>query len=328
MGERVESAIVTGVTGMDGPTLSEQLLRKGYKVYGLVRRSARGELGNAAHLEVNPNFEVVEGDLLDLSSLIRLCTTARADLFVNAAAQSHVGLSFKEPVHTAQVTGLGVLNCLEAIRLSGVHTRFLQCSSSEQFGGVSPEPCNERTPFCPQSPYASAKVFGFHTVANYRVAYKMFACNSICFNHEGARRHPSFVTRKITKAAARIKLGFQKELFLGNLEAKRDWGSAEDFCRGMIMILEASRPDDYVLATGRTHTVREFCNAAFSRLDLDYKDYVKIDPRFYRPAEVDVLIGDYSKIKKDLGWEPWTSFEELVGLMVDHDLEEESHASN
>jgi GDPmannose 4,6-dehydratase len=318
----MRTAVVTGVTGMDGSLISEQLIDKGYKVYGLVRRNSGGpDLGNSRGLEGNSRFEVVEGDLTDLSSLVRLCKLARPHEFYNMAAQSHVHISFKEPIHTAQVTGIGVLNCLEAIRLSEVHTRFVTASSSELFGGMSPTPCNEETPFHPRSPYACAKLFGYWAVVNYRESYRMFACNSICFNHEGPRRAPNFVTRKISMAVANIKAGNQQHLYLGNLDAKRDWGWAEDFCRGIIMILDAPSPCDYVLGTGETHSVREFCEVAFSHAGLgSYEQYVKIDPRFYRPAEVDVLIADYSKVKGELGWEPTTKFDEIVRKMVDYDI--------
>jgi GDPmannose 4,6-dehydratase len=303
--------------------MADLLLEKEYKVYGLIRRASQGlDLGNASHLEGHPNLEVVEGDLLDLPCLTRLCDLAKPDMFFNLAAQSHVGSSFSQPLYTAEVTGLGVLNCLEAIRLSGVHSRFLQASTSELFGGISSDSCNEETPFYPRSPYGVAKLFGYWITVNYRESYKMFACNSICFNHEGPRRGPNFVTRKITQAVAKIHKGLQDKVYLGNLEAKRDWGYAPDFVRGMYsMLTRAPQPKDYVLATGETHTVREFCEAAFNYVDLDYRDYVEIDPRFYRPAEVDVLIGDYSAIKSDLGWEPTTTFRGLVEHMVQADLD-------
>lgn len=323
----MKTAIVTGVTGMDGSHLCDQLIEQDYKVYGLYHRSSNPEMNNIQHLVNHPQLEIVEGDLLDLSSLLRLCQQARADLFFNMAAMSHVGTSFNQPLLTAQVTGLGVLNCLEAIRLSGIHTRFLQASTSEMYGGLSHEHANETTTFHPRSPYGCAKLFGYWTTVNYRESYKMFACNSICFNHEGPRRHHTFVTRKITKAVANIAAGLQDKLYLGNLDAKRDWGYAPDFTRGMIQIVQSKTPDDYVLATGETHTVREFCDAAFSSVSLDYKNHVIVDPRFYRPAEVDVLIGDASKIKNTLGWEPTVGFKELVGLMVQHDIANLQHST-
>lgn len=316
-----KSCIVTGLRGQDGSYLADLLLDKGYKVYGLIRRSSQGlDLGCASHLENEPNLEVVEGDILDLPGLLRLCKLAKPDLFFNMAAMSHVGSSFEQPVYTAQVTGVGVLNCLEAVRLSGIHTRFLQASTSELFGGISSQSSNEETPFHPRSPYGCAKLYGYWITINYREAYKMFTVNSICYNHESHRRGPNFVTRKISLAAAKIKLGMQDKLYLGNLDAKRDWGHAKDFCIGMIMMLEdAKQPEDYVLATGEAHSVREFCEAAFSKLGLKWEDYVEIDPQFYRPAEVHTLVGDYSKIKRELGWGPTTTFRGLVEEMVMQD---------
>lgn len=314
-------AIVTGLSGQDGSWITEQLIWRGYKVYGIIRRSSRGlDLGCSNHLQNSSNLEVVEGDLLDLPFLSNLCKTARADLFFNLAAQSHVGSSFDQPVYTAQCSGLGVLNCLEAIRLSGIHTRFLQASTSEMYGGLSKEAYTEKSPFHPRSPYGSAKLFGYWTTVNYRESYKMFACNSICFNHESERRGENFVTRKITKAIARIIAKQQDKLYLGNLDACRDWGYAPDFTEGMIRILTSSIPDDYVLATGVTRSVREFCSKAFDLVGLNYQDYVVIDPRFFRPAEVDVLIGDITKIKNTLGWTPSTSFDLMVKKMLAHDL--------
>ena len=318
----MKSAIVTGLRGQDGSYLAEQLITEGYKVYGLIRRASHGlDLGCATPLEGNPLLEVVEGDLLDATGLTHLCSRVRPDLFFNMAAQSHVGSSFIQPTYTAQVSGIGVLNCLEAIRLSGAHTRFLQASTSELYGGVTSEAQGEEDNFHPRSPYGCAKLFGYWITVNYRESYKMFACNSICFNHESERRGPNFVTRKITVAAARISKGLQDQVYLGNLDARRDWGYAPDFCRGMIMMLTKSpQPKDYVLATGESHSVRDFCRAAFSHVGLNWNDHVKIDPQFYRPAEVEVLLGDYSSINKDLGWEPWTKFNELVIRMVDNDL--------
>jgi len=318
----MKTAIVTGLTGQDGSYLADQLIEEGIKVYGLVRRTSRGtDLGNANHLQNNSLLEVVEGDITDLPSLIKLCNLAKADYFLHTAAQSHVGTSFSQPVYTAQCTGIGTLNCLEAIRVSGYHTRFLNCATSELFGGISSEPCNEETPFYPRSPYGVAKLFGHHITVNYRESYKMFACSSICFNHESRRRSDTFVTRKISKAVAHIKKGLQDKLFLGNLDARRDWGDARDYVRAMILMLQKSPlPKDYVIATGVAHSVRDFCDLAFKHVGLNYQQYVEIDPTFYRPAEVDVLVGDASAIKKDLGWKPECSFGQLVEDMVDWDM--------
>lgn len=322
MGITERTAIVTGITGQDGSLLAEQLLAKGWKVYGLIRRTSSASLGCSAHLEHNPNFEVVKGDLLDAGSLLRLCKQARADHCYSMAAQSHVGASFDEPVLTAQITGLGTLNLLEAIRQSGIHTRFLNAASSEMYGGLTPEPGTEATVFHPRSPYACAKVFSFDITRAYRESYKMFACSTICYNHEQpGKRGPEFVTRKITLGIAAIKAGKQSKLYLGNLKARRDWGLAEEYTQGMQLVLESGTSDDYVLATGETHSVEEFCQVAFHHAGLgNYQQYIEIDPRFYRPAEVDVLIGDYSKIKKALGWSPKTTFEGLAEKMVDYDL--------
>lgn len=314
------SAIITGVTGQDGSYLAELLLSKGYKVYGMKRRNSSGELNCAEHLE--SDIEVVEGELDDLASITRLCKLAKANEFYNLAGQSHVGYSFKAPTYTGQVTGIGVLNCLEAIRESGLHTRFYQASTSELFGGVHGETLvNEDTPFHPRSPYGVAKLYGHWITINYREAYKMFNCTGILFNHESPRRGLKFVTRKITNAVAKIKLGKQDRLYLGNLDSKRDWGHARDYVHGMWLMLQAGEPNDYVLATGKTHSIREFLQEAFTYAELgSYEDYVSIDPAFYRPAEVDVLLGDNSKANRLLGWQPKTSFKELIREMVDSDL--------
>ncbi len=315
-------AVVTGVTGQDGSILAEQLLDRGMKVYGFVRRtSASPDLGCAENLAGTENFEVVQGDLTDLPSLVGLCNTARPDYFYNLAAMSHVGSSFTQPLYTAQVTGLGVLNCLEAIRQSGIHSHFYQASTSEMFGGLEGRPCNEESLFHPRSPYGCAKLYGYWITVNYRESYKIHASNGILFNHESERRGPDFVTRKITMAVAKIAKGQQEFLYLGNLDAKRDWGYASDFTKGMQKITEAAVPGDFVLGTGETHSVREFCEIAFEHAGLgDYQNYVKIDPRFYRPAEVNVLLADPSKAKKVLGWEPTTKFKDLAKLMVEHDM--------
>lgn len=314
------TAIVTGITGQDASYLAELLLEKDYKVYGFKRRSSANDLGCSVHLENEPDLEIVEGDITDLPSLTALTKVAQANEFYNLAAQSHVGSSFKQPVYTLQSSGLGVLNCLEAIRESGIHTRFYQASTSELFGGQKGETfCDENTPFHPRSPYGCAKMYGFSITVNYREAYKMFACNGLLFNHESPRRGPNFVTRKITMGVANIHYGNQEKLYLGNLKAKRDWGHAKDFVRGMWLMLNHHEPDDFVLATGTTHTVEDFCREAFAYFDRDWRKYVEVDPRFYRPAEVDILLGDASKAKRILGWTPKMSFTDLVHDMVASD---------
>jgi GDPmannose 4,6-dehydratase len=314
------SAIITGITGMDGSHLADLLLSKEYKVYGFKRRSSSNNLGNASHLPKNSNFELVEGDITDLSSLLKLCSLAKADEFFHLAAQSHVGISFKEPIHTLRVNAQGTMNCLEAVRLSGYHTRFYNAATSELFGGMSSKPANEETPFHPRSPYGVGKMAAYWATVNYRETYKFFACNGILFNHEGERRGPNFVTRKISLAVGAIKRGEQEKLYLGNLDAKRDWGYAPDYVEAMWMMLQNNDPDDYVVGTGETHSIREFCQVAFEHAGLDYNRYVEIDPRFYRPCEVDVLKADYSKINKVLGWEPTVTFKSLVKRMVDADI--------
>lgn len=314
-----KSAVITGIRGQDSSYLAELLLAKDYKVYGLKRYNSDCDLGCSQHLE--EEIEVFEGDLTDLSSLTKLCKLAKPDEFYNLGAMSHVGSSFLQPIYTANCTGLGVLNCLEAIRDSGYHTKFLQASTSELFGGQYGEvKCNENTSFYPRSPYGVAKLYGYWITRNYRDAYKFFTCNSICFNHESPRRSPSFVTRKITLGVANIKAGKQKKLYLGNLEAKRDWGHARDYVEGMWKMLQHHTADDYVLATGETHSIKQLCDVAFAHAGLgNYEEYVEIDPQFYRPAEVDVLIGDNTKAKQVLGWEPKITFTELVKEMVDAD---------
>lgn len=316
------TAIVTGITGQDGSYLADLLLEKDYRVYGFKRRSSGHGLGCSAHLEKALNFEVVEGDLADLSSLTNLCRTARADEFYNLGAQSHVGTSFTQPSYTLEASGLGVVNCLEAIRLSGIHTRFYQASTSEMFGGGHGDtPVNEDPGyFHPRSPYGCAKMYGYWITVNYRESYKMFACNGILFNHESPRRGPNFVTRKITMAVARIQAGLQNELRLGNLAAKRDWGHSKDFVRGMWQMLQHGQPDDYVLATGHTVTVEQFVNLAFSRVSLKWQDHVIIDPLFFRPAEVDVLLGDATKAREVLGWKTTYDLAGIVAEMVDADV--------
>lgn len=317
-------AIITGVTGMDGSLLSDLLLSKDYKVYGLKRRTSSNTLGNVSHLANHPKFEIVEGDIEDLSCLTRLTKLARADEFYHMASMSHVGSSFDQPLYTAKVTGLATLNCLEAIRLSGINTKFLFAATSEMFGGTEyagNQPLNESTPFHPRSPYGVAKLFGYWSTVNYREAWKLFACNSICFNHECERRGPNFVTRKITLGIRDILDNKKDCIYLGNLDAKRDWGWAPDFVNGMYMMLQHNQPSDYVLATGKAYSVREFCQLAFEHAGLgDYQKYIKIDQSLYRAAEVNVLLGDYSKAERVLGWKPEKTFNRLVKDMVDFDL--------
>jgi len=313
-------AIITGVTGQDGSYLSELLLSKDYIVVGVCRRTSCPNFSRIKYLLKNKNFKIEYSDLSDLSSLIRLIQKYKPDEFYNLAAQSFVKASFDQPIYTAEATGIGVLNCLEAIRLTSPSTKFYQASSSEMYGKVHEIPQKITTPFHPRSPYGVAKVFGHYMTVNYRESYNIFACCGILFNHESQRRGEEFVTRKISLAVNKIKKGIQKELFLGNLEAQRDWGHAQDYVYAMWLMLQQDEPRDYVVATGETHTVREFCDIAFKRVGLDYKDYVKVDPEFYRPAEVDILLGDPSETKKLLGWQPKISFEDLVHMMVDSDL--------
>ena len=324
----MKTALITGITGQDGSYLAEFLLAKGYKVYGIIRRSSSFNTGRINHIYKDPHephaeMRLVYGDLNDGSSLNRIIRTTQPDEIYHLGAQSHVRVSFEVPEYTGEITGLGTVRLLDAIREAGVKTRFYQASSSEMFGNM-PGPLNEQTPFQPRSPYAAAKVYAYWITVNYREGYDLFACNGILFNHESPRRGETFVSRKITKAAAKIKLGRQDKLFLGNLDAKRDWGYARDYVEAMWMMLQQDRPDDYVIATGETHSVREFLDEAFGYLDLDWKKYVEIDPRYFRPTEVDLLLGDASKAKKLLGWKPRVRFKELVKLMVDADLEVET----
>lgn len=320
----MKKALITGVTGQDGSYLVEFLLEKGYEVYGIKRRSSLINTERVDHIyedpHKDPDFKMIYGDLNDASSLNRIIRNIEPDEIYNLGAQSHVRVSFDIPEYTAEIAGMGTLRLLEAIRDTGVETNFYQASSSEMFGKVREVPQNEKTPFHPRSPYACAKVFGYWITVNYRESYDFFGCNGILFNHESPRRGETFVTRKITMALANILAGNQKKLYLGNLDAKRDWGFAGDYVEGMWMMLQHSKPDDYVLATGETHSVREFLEEAFKYAGLNPDDYVEIDPRYYRPAEVDLLIGDASKAKKQIGWEPRVSFKELVKMMVDEDL--------
>ena len=319
-------ALITGITGQDGRHLADVLRDKHYDVFGLV--SGQHDPKAESLHEWHPYIEPIFGDLRDLPSLIAALEQSQPDEVYNFGAISSVALSFRQPEITAEVTGLGVLRMLEAIRIVGGTqnnpVRFYQASSSEMFGRVDESPQNERTPFRPQSPYATAKVFGHYTTINYRETYGLFACSGIVFNHEGPRRGPEFVTRKITRAVARIKLGLQEEVALGNLEARRDWGYAGDYVRAMWLMLQQPQPDDYVIGTGRTHTVREFAQLAFNAAGIDdWERHIVHDARLLRPAEVDVLTGDASKARRVLGWEPTVSFEELVQIMVDADLKAE-----
>ncbi|MCA8923187.1 MAG: GDP-mannose 4,6-dehydratase [Planctomycetes bacterium] len=319
-------ALITGITGQDGSYLSELLLEKGYTVYGLVRRSAAGPANRVGHLTLDPDpdsatLEVVPGDLTDTGSLVRALTQVQPDEVYNLGAQSHVRVSFDAPDHTAEATGLGTLRLLEAIRMTGQRPRFFQASSSELFGKAQEVPQRETTPFYPRSPYGCAKAFAHYLTVNYRESYGLHASCGIMFNHESPRRGEAFVTRKITRAAARIKLGLQGELRLGNLDAARDWGYAGDYVRAMWLMLQRDEPGDYVIATGEAHTVRDFLTAAFGELDLDWEDYVTLDPSLHRPAEVDRLVGDASKARAELGWTPSIDFLGLVKRMVASDLE-------
>jgi GDPmannose 4,6-dehydratase len=324
----MKTALITGITGQDGSYLAELLLSKGYTVYGIIRRSSSFNTGRINHIYKDPHephaeMRLVYGDLNDGSSLNRIIRTTQPDEIYHLGAQSHVRVSFEVPEYTGEITGLGTVRLLDAIRETGVKTKFYQASSSEMYGNV-PGPLNEQTPFQPRSPYAAAKVYAYWITVNYREGYGLFAANGILFNHESPRRGETFVSRKITKAVARIKLGRQDKLFLGNLDAKRDWGYARDYVEAMWMMLQQDEPDDFVIATGETHSVREFLDEAFGYQDLDWKKYIEIDPRYFRPTEVDVLLGDASKAKRVLGWKPRVHFKELVRLMVDADLEAET----
>jgi len=319
------NALITGITGQDGSYLAELLLEKGYKVFGLVRRASTETFERIAHL--HDDITLIQGDLLDQYSLSEAIHQAEPAEIYNLAAQSFVPTSWQQPLLTGEFTGLGVTRVLEAMRFVDPKIRFYQASSSEMFGKVREVPQNEHTPFYPRSPYGVAKVYGHFITVNYRESYNLFACSGMLFNHESPRRGLEFVTRKVTDGVARIKLGQQKDLKLGNLDAQRDWGFAGDYVRAMWLMLQQDTPDDYVIATGVTHSVRDLVRVAFEHVGLNYEDYVKVDPAFIRPAEVDLLIGDPSKAKKQLGWEPEVSFEGLVAMMVDADLERVSNGS-
>jgi GDPmannose 4,6-dehydratase len=341
-------ALITGITGQDGSYLAELLLQKGYIVHGMIRRSSSFNTARIDTLYNNPDIYnkrlfLHYGDLTDSSNLNRLLEKIQPDEIYNLGAQSHVKVSFEVPEYTAEVDGIGTLRFLDAIKDSGINTKFYQASTSELYGDVRAIPQNEGTPFYPRSPYAVAKLYSYWIVINYREAYDLFACNGILFNHESPRRGETFVTRKITRAVSRIKLGLQAELSLGNLNAKRDWGYAPEYVEGMWRMLQQEKPDDFVLATGETHTIRDFCTAAFQEIDMELewvgegeselgierksgKTRVTINPRYYRPTEVELLIGDPSKAKKILGWEPQIKFAELVKLMVQADLKKAQKA--
>jgi len=322
----MKRALITGVTGQDGSYLAEFLLEKGYEVHGMIRRAANFNTQKIDHIyeEKKPGarFILHYGDLADANSLAKWLAEIKPDEIYHLGAQSHVRVSFDIPEYTGDVTGLGTLRILEAIRSAGLvkKTRFYQASSSEMYGKVQAVPQSETTPFYPRSPYACAKVFAYHLTVNYRESYHLHASNGILFNHESPRRGETFVTRKITRAASRIKMGLQKELYLGNLNAKRDWGYAPEYVEAMWLMLQQDEPDDYVIATGQTHTVQAFCEASFGHLGLDWRQYVKHDGRYERPTEVDLLLGDPRKAKKQLGWSPKVSFEQLVAIMTDADL--------
>jgi GDPmannose 4,6-dehydratase len=320
----VKRALITGITGQDGSYLAEQLLEKGYEVHGIIRRSSSFNTERIEHLYRDPHEEDVRlrlhyGDLSDASRLVKLIYEIQPDEIYNLGAQSHVRVSFDIPEYTADVTGVGTVRMLEAIRESGVQTRFYEAGSSEMFGNVPP-PQSERSPLHPRSPYGVSKAMAYWMTVNYRESYGMYCANGVLFNHESPRRGETFVTRKITRALARIQAGLQDRLYLGNLEAKRDWGYAPDYTDAMWRILQAPEPDDYVIATGETHSVREFLDEAAGLLDLDWESFTEIDPRYFRPAEVDELRGDASKAAEQLGWRPSVTFSELVRLMVDADV--------
>lgn len=314
------SAFITGITGQDGSYLTEFLLEKGYHVHGLVRRASTDNLQRIRHLLDHNRLTLHHGDLTDGGGLTRMVSDLRPDEVYNLAAQSHVKISFDTPDYTTDVTAVGAVRLLEAIRSAGIKTRFYQASSSEMFGKVRETPQSETTPFHPRSPYACAKLFAHWITINFREAYGQFGCSGILFNHESPRRGETFVTRKVTMAAARIKLGLQDKLLLGNLDAKRDWGYAKEYVEAMWLMLQQDEPDDFVIATGETRTVRELAEVAFDHCGLDWEEYVSVDKQYYRPAEVEILLGNPAKAKRLLGWEPKTKFADLVRLMVEEDL--------
>jgi GDPmannose 4,6-dehydratase len=322
----MKRALITGITGQDGSYLAELLLAKGYTVYGVIRRSSSFNTGRIDAVYRDPHelgvrLRLLYGDLSDGSSLNKILRDTQPDEIYNLGAQSHVKVSFEIPEYTADVTGLGAVRLLDAIRDLGIRPRFYQASSSELYGKVVEVPQRETTPFYPRSPYACAKAFAYFTTVNYRESYGLFACNGILFNHESPRRGETFVTRKITRAATRIKVGLQEKLYLGNLESRRDWGYAKEYAEAMWQMLQLDEPDDFVIATGEQHTVQEFVEEAFGYLGLDWQDFVEVDSKYFRPAEVDSLLGDSSKAAAKLNWRPRVTFKELVRIMVDADLE-------
>jgi len=322
----MKRALITGITGQDGSYLAELLVQKGYEVHGIIRRASSFNTERLEQIYQDPHIHGARlflhyGDLADSVGMVKLLHNLRPDEIYNLAAQSHVRVSFDIPEYTADIGAVGTIRILEAIREAHVRPHFYQASSSEMYGKVREIPQRETTPFHPRSPYAVSKVFSYWATVNYRESYDLFACNGILFNHESPRRGDTFVTRKITRAVAYIKAGLQDKLFLGNLEAKRDWGYAKEYVEAMWLMLQQDQPDDYVIATGETHSVKEFCEEAFGHAGLDWHRYVEIDERYFRPAEVDLLVGDGSKAKKVLGWEPKTKFKELAHLMVDADIE-------
>jgi len=320
----MKKALITGITGQDGSYLAELLLSKDYEVHGIIRRASTFNTERIDHLYQDPHVNGVRlflhyGDIADSTNLIKLLYRVQPDEVYHLAAQSHVRVSFDIPEYTGDVTGLSTVRLLEAIRETGSKARFYQASSSEMYGKVQETPQRETTPFYPRSPYGAAKVYAYWATVNYRESYGMFACNGILFNHESPRRGETFVTRKITRAVAHIRAGLQEKLYLGNLDAKRDWGYAKEYVEAMWLMLQQKEPDDYVIATGETHSVEEFLDEAFTYADLDWRQYTETDPKYYRPAEVDLLIGDAGKARRKLGWEPKTTFKDLVRLMVDAD---------
>jgi len=325
----MKKALVTGITGQDGSYLTELLLKKGYEVWGIIRRSSSFHTGRIDHLYKDPHeqprLRLVYGDLTDGGNLSTIVNEHQPDEIYNLGAQSHVRVSFETPVYTVNTDALGTLRLLEALRSMKKPPRFYQASSSEMYGKIAETPQTEKTPFYPRSPYGCAKVYSFWQTVNYREAYGLFACNGILFNHESPRRGETFVTRKITRAATRIKLGLQDKLYLGNLDAKRDWGYAGDYVEAMWLILQQDKPDDFVIATGESHSVREFVEEVFGYLNMDWHKYVEVDPMYFRPTEVDILQGDATKAAKVLGWKPKVAFRELAKMMTDADMKIAEH---